>query len=173
MPGTSFPVWLVCPDSLDLERNGPGRAIMIAMSTQNYSNHAKRVPAFLFILTLLLATFIGASVNLYKSWDDHQRLYSASLILALTICTMGAALSARIFALKVQDRAIRAEENLRHFVLTGKLLDARLTTKQIVAVRFGDDKEFVELAKKAAETGMAPDDIKKAVKNWRADLDRA
>lgn len=146
---------------------------MIAMSTQNYSNHAMRVPAFLFIAALLMATLIGAGVNLYKSWDDHQRLYSASLILALTVCTIGATLFSRLFALKVQDRAIRAEENLRHFVLTGKLLDKRLTAKQIVAVRFGDDKEFVELAKKAAETGMAPDDIKKAVKNWRADFDRA
>lgn len=156
-----------------LERNRPGRAIMIAMSTQNYSNHVKRVPAFGAILILLMATFVGASVNLYKSWDDHQRLYSASLILALSICTIGTALFARTFALKVQDRAIRAEENLRHFVLTGKLMDSRLTKQQIIALRFGDDKEFAELAKKAAETGMAPDDIKKAVKNWRADLDRA
>ena len=30
----------------------------------------------------------------------------------------------RAFPLKAQDRAIRAEEQLRHYVLTGKLLDA-------------------------------------------------
>ncbi len=146
---------------------------MSAMPTQNYENHAMRVPGFLFILVLTLATFLGSCVNLYKSWDDHQRLYSASLILALSISTMGAALFARTFALKVQDRAIRAEENLRHFVLTGKLLDSRLTVKQIVGLRFASDAEFLDLAKKAADTGMAQDDIKKAVKNWRADFDRA
>jgi len=36
----------------------------------------------------------------------------------------------RNLAMGVQDRAIRAEENLRHFTLTGKLLDPRLTIKR-------------------------------------------
>jgi hypothetical protein len=45
----------------------------------------------------------------------------------LTVCLSLTALFARMFALKAQDRAIRAEENLRHFVITGKLLDPRLT----------------------------------------------
>ena len=57
----------------------------------------------------------------------------------------------RNFAMGVQDRAIRAEENLRHFALTGKRLDPRLTIKQIVGLRFASDAEFVELARKAAE----------------------
>jgi len=79
----------------------------------------------------------------------------------------------RIFSMGVQDRAIRAEENLRHFAQTGKLLDPRLTIKQIVGLRFASDAEFVELARKAAEGSMSPDEIKKSVKNWRADHDRA
>ena len=79
---------------------------------------------------------------------------------------------ARVFALKAQDRAIRAEENLRHFAATGKLLDARLGTKQIVALRFASDGEFVDLARRAAETGMSPDAIKKSIKQWRADTYR-
>jgi hypothetical protein len=78
----------------------------------------------------------------------------------------------RIYALKAQDRAIRAEENLRHFVLTGKLLDARLSIKQIVALRFASDAEFPALAATAADTNMAPDAIKQAIRNWRADLYR-
>ena len=72
----------------------------------------------------------------------------------------------------VQDRAIRAEENLRHFALTGKLLDPRLTIKQIVGLRFASDAEFVDLARKAAEASMPQDEIKKSVKSWRADHDR-
>jgi hypothetical protein len=80
---------------------------------------------------------------------------------------------ARNFALRAQDRAIRAEENLRHFVMTGKLLDARLSVPQIVAVRFASDGEFVALAQKAAQDAMKPADIKRAVKNWRADENRA
>jgi len=78
----------------------------------------------------------------------------------------------RSFAMGVQDRAIRAEENLRHLALTGKLLDPRLTMKQIVGLRFASDAEFAELARKAAEEGLAQDTIKKSVRNWRADHDR-
>src|SRR4051794_8334720 len=114
---------------------------------QDYSNHRKAVPLFHFGLgPLLMLTIIGAAVNLYQSWGDHQRLYSASLILVLSIACLMAAVFARVFALKAQDRAIRAEENLRHFVMTGKLLDSRLTIGQIIALRFASDGEFVDLA---------------------------
>ena len=73
---------------------------------------------------------------------------------------------------KAQDRAIRAEEQLRHYVLTGKLLDRRLTMRQIVALRFASDAEFVALAQRAVEQSMSPDAIKQAVKEWRADTYR-
>ena len=56
--------------------------------------------------------------------------------------------------------------------MTGKLLDARLSVGQVVALRFASDGEFVELARRAADQGMSPDDIKKAVQNWRADTHR-
>ena len=136
---------------------------------QSYAHHARIVPGFLAILLILLLTVIGSCVNLYQSWGDHERIYSASLVLVLSCCALGTALFARTFPLKAQDRAIRAEENLRHFVLTGRLLDARLTALQIVALRFASDHEFVELAKKSADQGTAPKDIKQAIKNWRAD----
>jgi len=41
-----------------------------------------------------------------------------------------------------------------------------------VALRFASDAEFADLARKAAEGNMPQDDIKKSVKNWRADYDR-
>lgn len=40
---------------------------------------------------------------------------------------------ARGFALKAQDRAIRAEENFRHFILSGKPFDKNLRMGQIIA----------------------------------------
>src|SRR5690349_8499279 len=115
---------------------------MSAMTAQNYSNHTRRVPVFGMALLLLSATAVGSVVNLIQSWADHERLYSASLLAALSFCSVVVAMSARSFPLKAQDRAIRAEENLRHFVLTGKLLDARLVPLQIVALRFAADEEF-------------------------------
>lgn len=143
------------------------------METQNYANHRQYVPPFhMVLLPVLFLTAIGSLVNLYLSWGDHQRLYSASLIAVLAIGMLMLSIFARLFSLKAQDRAIRAEESLRHFVLTGKLPDPRLTVRQIVALRFAPDSEFVPLARKAADEGMAPDAIKQAIQKWRADLYR-
>jgi len=143
------------------------------MEAQTYTNHRKLVPMYHGVLFFLLVlTLVGSGVNLYQSWGDHQRLYSASLILVLTVGVLILFFFCRIFALKAQDRAIRAEENLRHFVLTGKLLDSRLGPLQIVALRFAADGEFPPLAREAAEKSLAPNDIKKAIKNWRADYYR-
>ena len=143
------------------------------MENQNYANHRQVVPAFHYVLfPLLVLTFIGACVNLYQSWGDHARIYSASLIVVLTVCVLMLMFLCRIFSLKAQDRAIRAEENLRHFVLTGKLLDARLAIRQIIALRFASDDEFVSLAKEAAEKNLAADAIKQAVRKWKADTYR-
>jgi hypothetical protein len=142
------------------------------MPEQDYKNHVRRVPGFLALGLVVVVTFIGAGVNLYESLGNHERLYSASLILVLTGCLFATAGYARSFALKAQDRAIRAEENLRHFVLTGKPLDTRLGPGQIAALRFASDGEFVDLARRAAEQAMAPDDIKRVVRSWRADTHR-
>jgi L-cystine uptake protein TcyP (sodium:dicarboxylate symporter family) len=146
---------------------------MAQLPEQSYEKHAKWAPAFHQVqMPLLMATLIGSIVNLYQSIGDHERIYNASLIVALTIAVTMSTFFARIFALQAQDRVIRAEENMRHYLLTGKALDPRLTVKQLVGLRFASDGEFVELACRAAETGMVPADIKKAVKNWRADHDR-
>jgi hypothetical protein len=143
------------------------------MTTQNYSNHARLVTGYHFVLAgLLFFTLVGSVVNLYISWGDHERIYSAALIVALTFCCGLLFYYVRIFPLKAQDRAIRAEENLRHFALTGKLLDPRLTVSQIIALRFAPDDEFVALAKKAADDNMAAKDIKRTIKNWKPDNER-
>jgi hypothetical protein len=142
------------------------------MATQSYQNHTQRVPGFLSLGFVLALVFIGGCVNLYRSLGDHQRLYSAALVLVLTGCVVVVAAYARSFALKAQDRAIRAEEALRHFILTGKPLDSRLTVAQVIALRFASDDEFPALTTRAAEHGTTPDEIKKSIKYWRADTDR-
>jgi hypothetical protein len=42
----------------------------------------------------------------------------------------------------------------------------------VIALRFASDGEFVALARRAAEEGMTPDAIKRAIKDWRADTYR-
>jgi hypothetical protein len=143
------------------------------METQNYANHRQIVPMFHWVLfPLLVLTLIGSCVNLYDSWGDHARIYSASLIVVLAFCVLILMFFCRMFALKAQDRAIRGEENLRHFALTGKLLDPRLTIRQVIGLRFASDDEFAALAQEAADKNLAEDAIKQAVKKWRADTYR-
>ena len=144
------------------------------MAPQNYANHRRFVTAYHRILIpILLLTFIGSCVNLWLSMGDHQRLYSAALLVVLSAASIAIALFARIFALKAQDRAIRADENLRHYALTGQLLPGRLSVPQVVALRFASDEEFPGLAARAAKDNLEPDAIKRAVQNWRADNYRA
>jgi uncharacterized protein DUF6526 len=143
------------------------------METQNYSNHRRFVPMFHYVLFgLIVVALIGSLVNLYHSFGDHQRLYSASLIAVIMLCLLLLAFFCRIFSLKAQDRAIRAEENLRHYVLAGKLLDRSLSIRQTIGLRFASDEEFVALAQRAVKENLSEDAIKKAVKNWRADTYR-
>jgi len=78
----------------------------------------------------------------------------------------------RGFVTTVQDRAIRAEENLRYFALTGSMLDPRLTMQQIVALRFAPDLELVGLVNRAITENLSNNEIKKAIKNWKPDLNR-
>jgi hypothetical protein len=139
---------------------------------QDYSSHRRLVPLYHYVLAgLVLAILIGSIVNLIGSLGT-ENLYDASLILALTIALLILGFLARGFPLKAQDRAIRAEESLRHFILTGKRMDPRITMRQIVGLRFASDDEFVQLAVRAVEEALSEDDIKKAVRNWRADHER-
>ena len=143
------------------------------MTEQDYAHHRRNIPMYHQVLFFLIVlTLIGAGVNLYQSLGDHQRLYSASLIVVLDICVLFLFFFCRIFALKAQDRAIRAEENLRHFALTGKLLDPRLSIRQVIGLRFASDSEFELLAKRAADENLSEDAIKRAVKEWRPDTYR-
>jgi hypothetical protein len=142
------------------------------MQTQDYKNHSRYVPLYHFITPLLLiAVFIGSIVNLIHSTADN--IYSASLIIVITIILIFLWAFARTFALKAQDRAIRAEENFRHYILTGKPLNSSLKMSQIIALRFASDEEYPPLAKKATDENLDSKAIKESIKNWRSDHHRA
>lgn len=141
---------------------------------QTYATHSRIVPGYHYVLyTLLLAATVGAAWDLQRAifLRGNGRLGAAVVVL---LCVAGFLLAwyTRIFALKAQDRAIRAEENLRSLVLTGKPLDPRITVGQTIALRFASDAELPELARRAAEEGLAPKAIKEAIRSWRGDYHR-
>lgn len=141
------------------------------MSQQNFSNHARYHPLYHYLIApLVLVGLIGSIVNLTRC--TPETCYSASLLTLVFFILLILGWLVRGYALKAQDRAIRAEENLRHFILSGKPLDARLRMGQIVALRFASDDEFVALAKRAAEEGLKSKEIKQAIQHWRADYNR-
>jgi len=140
------------------------------MKEQNLANHRQIVPAYHMALIIpILILIIGASVSVYDHWYNRLSMTIPGLILLAGFLILGVAFFARKFALVAQDRAIRAEENLRHFALTGNLLDSSLKPAQIVALRFAPDSEFPGLAQRAAEQKLYPKQIKESIKNWRAD----
>jgi hypothetical protein len=139
---------------------------------QNYQNHARFVTGFhRVLLILLVAGLIGSGVNLYESIYSSN-LYSASLITLLFVCSAIMYAYLRLFPLRAQDRAIRAEENFRHYILTGKVLPSGLKMSQIIALRFAPDEEFPELTVKALAENLRPKEIKRAIQKWRADHHR-
>ena len=139
---------------------------------QNYQNHARSVIGFhRVLLILLVAGLIGSGVNLYESLYSSN-FYSASLITLLFVCSAIMYAYVRLFPLRAQDRAIRAEENFRYYVLTGKTLPSELKISQIIALRFAPDEEFPELAARAVKDNLRPREIKQAIQKWKADYHR-
>jgi apolipoprotein N-acyltransferase len=141
------------------------------MKTQNYSNHSRLVAGWHGLTFFAILSFwIGSFVNLANA--EGPALYSASLLSVAGFIFVCFFVFVRMFALKAQDRAIRAEENLRHFALTGKLLPSSLGIGQIVALRFAADEEFAAVAAKAAAENLTGKQIKQSINNWKADTYR-
>ena len=141
------------------------------MKDQNFKNHSRYIILWTFITPLILIAILGGSiVNLVHA--DANTHYSAALILLISVVLIIIYWYARRFALVAQDRAIRAEENLRYFILTGKPFDSRLRMSQIIALRFASDDEFPALAKKAVEENLRSKEIKAAILKWKADHHR-
>ncbi len=143
------------------------------MADQNFSNHTRMVPLFHYVaFTAALFPFVLSIIHFIKTIGQGSGRLQAAGMLSLITAVILALWFARSFALKAQDRAIRAEENFRHYVATGKPLDSRLRMGQIIALRFAGDIEFVALAKKAADENLSSKDIKMAIASWKADYNR-
>ena len=143
------------------------------MKSQDYKNHTRMHPVYHYVLSLLLlVTLITAIINMVRAISAGTNILQAIILVLIMIMIVIITALVRVYALKAQDRAIRAEESLRYYVLTGEVLDPTLSMSQIVALRFAGDSEFADLCKKAAVKGLKPDEIKKAIKNWKADHNR-
>ncbi len=140
------------------------------MSNQSLKNHTKFFPPFHFVATpLLLILLVLTIINVVQT---DGPILQAVILLLIVVAIILVHLNSRMMPLKAQDRIIRAEENFRHYVLTGKPLYANLRLRQIIALRFASDEEFPALALRASNEKLSKKQIKEAIKNWRADYSR-
>jgi hypothetical protein len=139
------------------------------MDPQNFANHTRWHPLFhFFVLPVMLINFIW-SVVMFVVAPGKDSGWWVVVSLALALLTF----FARTNSLKVQDRVIRLEERLRYQQLLSPALAQQageLTPSQVVALRFAGDDELEELVTAVMAGKFAKSkDIKRAIKNWRAD----
>ncbi len=144
------------------------------MAEQNFANHTKFFPPFHFFVLPVLLVNLGVQLYWLKEfWNTSRGIFNVLLALALIL----GFLSARIFALSVQDRVIRLEERLRYQRLLPADLQPRIqefTVAQLVSLRFASDAELPALARKVLNEKMQNRKaIKQLVKNWKPDYLRA
>lgn len=142
------------------------------MQEQNFQNHSKYVLGYHVITSVLL---LGALITaiIYTVMNGSEQAVLAITLLLTIAALLGVFWYTRVFALRAQDRAIRAEENLRYFVLTGKLLPSNLRMGQIIALRFAPNEELLALVERAATESLSAKEIKQAIQNWKPDYHRA
>ena len=139
---------------------------------QIFSNHTHYVPLYHYLtFTAMAVLIVGTTYNLITGMPQNFLTNFLFLLLVLTVISVS--FHNRSFALKVQDRAIRAEESLRYYVLTGRRIDRSISIYQLIALRFADDDEFVELVEETVKGNLTPLQIKKRIIKWRLDYYRA
>ncbi len=137
------------------------------MTGQNYANHAQRPVLWqvAFLLTVIAGGFIiGWAVREPSADSGALVLLAAGVIVGLVM--------QRQSALRLQDRIILLEMQVR-LTRLGRAADlARLTKRQIIALRFASDAELGALADRALAEKLAPKQIKQAVTDWQGDYSR-
>ena len=146
---------------------------MAEPSPQTFENHARILPAYHYVAFPLFAVnffFALYQVVTAFSWPNLVTFFAAVALILLFFL-------ARVMALTVQDRVIRLEETLRMRALLPADLQARIsefTVKQVVALRFASDGELSGLARQVLDAKIQDQKaIKKMIRQWRADYQRA
>ncbi|HYS69792.1 MAG TPA: DUF6526 family protein [Gemmatimonadaceae bacterium] len=136
---------------------------------QTYATHHRYIPEFhFFVLPVLVANIVVTVIEFVR----HPGFITAWI--AIVAIALGIGIwTARAMALRAQDRIIRLEERVRLAQLLPPDLRSRigeLQASQLIAIRFAPDEEVSELVRRALDGELKTRaDIKRAIRNWRAD----
>jgi hypothetical protein len=146
----------------------------MAEATQSYATHRRYFPLFHFFVIPLL--FINLIIRIVYAWMHRgARLVWWEIAVALALFAL--AFAARVMAVTVQDRLIKLEETLRlqrclPDDLRGRI--GELSNGQLISLRFCGDDEVAGLTRSVLDGKLkSRDEIKKQIKNWRPDNQRA
>jgi hypothetical protein len=146
----------------------------MADTTQSYATHRRFFPLFHFFAIPLLV--INLIVRIVYAWMHRgARLVWWEIAVALALLAIGFA--SRVMVLTVQDRLIKLEETLRlqrclPDDLRGRI--GELSNGQLVSLRFCGDDEVAGLTRSVLDGKLkGRDEIKKQIKTWRPDTQRA
>ena len=137
------------------------------MAEQSFQNHAHRpiLTSIVWMFAVLALTF-----EIQTTFFGRERRGWAVMMIIFAVFVLG--WISRVYTVKLQDRIIMLETKVRAAELLPAGADAqlaKLSVKQITALRFASDEELGALLERAVRESMAPKDIKAAVKTWRAD----
>jgi hypothetical protein len=140
------------------------------MAEQSFQSHTHRPThtAIAGLFAMLTLIFIVQTMFFGKQMRDWAILMAGLGVFQL-------AWISRVYTVRLQDRIIMLEVKVRAAELLPAGQDAqlaKLSSKQIAALRFASDAELGALLDRAVKENMAPKDIKAAVKNWQPDLHR-
>ena len=148
---------------------------MAETKPQTLANHTRWDPPFHFyVLPIFVLGLILTLIHFFAhiTQGDLRDQVHAFLLILLALALLIQASKVRFYALKVQDRVIRLEEQLRLMQLLPEPLRSRipeLTVGQLCALRFASDAELPKLAERALNEKLSRGDIKKSIQTWRPD----
>lgn len=137
------------------------------MAEQSYASHAHRP-----ILTTIagLCTLVSLVLLLIFVFRQPSVVSFALVLLSFGVFTL--VLISRAYTVRLQDRIIRLEM-LGRLARIGRDRDlARLSTSQIVALRFASEAELGGLLDRTLAENLTPEQIKRAIVTWQPDLYR-
>lgn len=141
----------------------------MAERAQTYATHRRFIPQFhFFVLPVLIANIVITIVEFVR----HPRFITGWVVVLAFALAIGI-WTARAMALRAQNRIIRLEERTRlEQLLSGNERSriSDLTTAQLIAIRFAPDEEVPDLVRRTLSGELSTQgDIKRAIRNWRAD----
>jgi hypothetical protein len=140
------------------------------MAAQSYESHVHHpVLTYAASALTLLALFL-LYAHLHLGWSSEELAFTSLALAVLVLVSIS-----RVYTVALQDRIIMLEMKVRcaEFLPAGQDANlAKLSKKQIAALRFASDEELGTLLERAARENLDPKAIKASIRTWRPDPHR-